>query len=138
MGASHDPRDRLCHSGGPRRRARLGPAIVTPADPGALEALAEHGICNADYGRVACYCSAYEWMTLDAYSAHVAAVLAPLVAAEVARAEHRVGHRLTPLERKLNAAWGIYRAAVREGLTVQPTALRDALLGQEASDERDA
>jgi hypothetical protein len=33
--------------------------------------LADHRICNADYGRVSCYCSAERWMTLDQYGEHI-------------------------------------------------------------------
>lgn len=34
-----------------------------------------HRISNARHGQVACYCSAFEWMTLDEYGEHVETIV---------------------------------------------------------------
>jgi hypothetical protein len=47
-----------------------------------------HRICNADHGRVACYCSALDWMTLDQYGEHVEAIAAERVRVAEAAAHH--------------------------------------------------
>lgn len=43
-----------------------------------MNVLQEHRISNARYGEVACYCSAWKWMTLDEYGEHVEALAAGL------------------------------------------------------------